>query len=106
MAVEFRRPLNQISIGEVLTAHLVVDDSVYRDSDFRKAAAHVMSPPFRSRGHQAMLWRGLQGGNLHTTATDHCTFCAGQKAAGKDDFTKIPNGTGLGFALSLFGPAH
>ena len=39
------------------------------------------------------LWNGLQGGNLHTTATDHCCFCKDQKAAGRDDFTKIPNGT-------------
>ena len=53
-----------------------------------------MSPPFRSKHHQGALWQGLQGGNLHTTATDHCTFCAAQKAAGKDDFTKIPNGCG------------
>jgi dihydropyrimidinase len=53
-----------------------------------------MSPPFRPKGHQEALWRGLQSGNLHTTATDHCTFCAAQKAAGKDDFSKIPNGTG------------
>jgi dihydropyrimidinase len=34
------------------------------------------------------------GGNLHTTATDHCTFCAEQKAMGADDFTRIPNGCG------------
>ncbi|MNT41605.1 D-hydantoinase/dihydropyrimidinase [compost metagenome] len=80
--------------GEVLAGHLVVDESAYRDPDFARAAAHVMSPPFRSRENQAMLWRGLQGGNLHTTATDHCTFCAEQKAAGKDDFTRIPNGCG------------
>ncbi|HET7843403.1 MAG TPA: amidohydrolase family protein, partial [Xanthomonadales bacterium] len=37
-------------------------------------------------------WQGLQAGHLHTTATDHCAFCAPQKAAGKNDFTKIPNG--------------
>jgi len=52
----------------------------------------VMSPPFRSKDHQDALWRGLQSGNLHTTATDHCCFCADQKAMGRADFTKIPNG--------------
>ncbi len=63
-------------------------------ADFASAAAHVMSPPFRSKAHQEFLWRGLQSGSLQTTATDHCTFCAAQKAAGKDDFAKIPNGCG------------
>ena len=80
--------------GEVLAGHLLVDDSVYLNTDFDTAAAHVMSPPFRPKGHQDALWRGLQSGNLQTTATDHCCFCADQKAMGKDDFTKIPNGTG------------
>ncbi len=79
--------------GEVLAGHLMIDDSVYRHPDFETAAAHVMSPPFRSAEHQAALWKGLQSGNLQTTATDHCCFCADQKAAGKDDFTLIPNGT-------------
>lgn len=78
--------------GEALAGHLIVDDSVYASPDFDFAAGHVMSPPFRSKHHQDALWHGLQGGNLHTTATDHCTFCAEQKAAGKNDFTKIPNG--------------
>ncbi|MDX1500646.1 MAG: dihydropyrimidinase [Woeseiaceae bacterium] len=80
--------------GEVLAGHLLIDESVYQHKDFNVAAAHVMSPPFRSREHQAALWRGLQAGNLHTTATDHCCFMAEQKAMGKDDFRKIPNGTG------------
>lgn len=80
--------------GEVLAGHLLVDESVYRDPDFRVAAAHVMSPPFRDKSHQQALWNGLTGGHLHTTATDHCCFCEPQKAAGKGDFTKIPNGTG------------
>ena len=79
--------------GEVLAGHLLIDDSVYRNPDFEFAAAHVMSPPFRPKGHQEALWKGLQSGNLQTTATDHCCFCAEQKAAGKDDFSKIPNGT-------------
>src|SRR3569623_2142390 len=80
--------------GEVLAGHLVIDDSVYRDADFTRAAADVMSPPFRPKEHQEVLWQALQAGHLHTTATDHCCFCAPQKAAGKDDFTKIPNGCG------------
>lgn len=79
--------------GECLAGHLLIDDSVYQNPDFEFAAAHVMSPPFRPKEHQAALWKGLQSGNLQTTATDHCCFCADQKAAGKDDFTLIPNGT-------------
>ncbi len=79
--------------GEVLAGHLLIDDSVYRHADWGVAAAHVMSPPFRPREHQEALWRGLQSGALQTTATDHCCFCHDQKEMGKNDFTKIPNGT-------------
>jgi dihydropyrimidinase len=92
-AITRARNEGQRVFGEVLAGHLLVDDSVYRDPDFEVAAAHVMSPPFRSKDNQEALWRGLQSGNLQTTATDHCCFCADQKAAGKDDFRLIPNGT-------------
>ncbi|GAB3444503.1 dihydropyrimidinase [Insolitispirillum peregrinum] len=84
----------QAVFGEVLAGHLLVDDSVYRHPDWDIAAAHVMSPPFRAKKHQDALWHGLQSGRLHTTATDHCCFCTEQKAMGKDNFAKIPNGTG------------
>jgi len=93
-AIARARARGQRVYGEVLAGHLTIDDSIYRHPDFATAAAHVMSPPFRGKGHQEALWRGLQSGSLHTTATDHCTFCATQKAAGKDDFAKIPNGCG------------
>jgi dihydropyrimidinase len=79
--------------GEVLAQHLVINDSVYRNPDWRTAAHHVMSPPFRSAEHQEALWRGLQSGMLQTTATDHCCFCTSQKEMGKTDFRSIPNGT-------------
>lgn len=92
-AITRARASGQRVYGEVLAGHLAIDDSVYRNKDFDFAAGYVMSPPFRSKEHQEALWNGLQGGNLHTTATDHCTFCTDQKAAGRDDFTKIPNGT-------------
>ena len=93
-AIMRARARGQRVYGEVLAGHLVLDDSVYRNPDFAFAAGHVMSPPFRPKANQEFLWRGLQSGNLHTTATDHCTFGASQKAAGRDDFTKIPNGCG------------
>jgi dihydropyrimidinase len=92
-AITRARNEGQRVFGEVLAGHLLIDESVYRNEDFAFAAAHVMSPPFRSKENQALLWRGLQSGNLQTTATDHCCFCADQKAAGKDDFRLIPNGT-------------
>jgi dihydropyrimidinase len=93
-AIARARARGQRVYGEVLAGHLVIDDSVYRHPDFATAAAHVMSPPFRPKGHQEFLWRGLQSGQLHTTATDHCTFCAAQKGAGKANFAQIPNGCG------------
>ena len=101
-AIERAQSEGQRVFGEVLAGHLLIDESVYLDSDFTRAAAHVMSPPFRAKEHQDALWKGLQSGHLHTTATDHCSFCAPQKAAGRDDFTKIPNGcAGIEDRMSL-----
>jgi dihydropyrimidinase len=87
------RAQGQRVYGEVLAGHLLIDESVYRHPDWATAAAHVMSPPFREKHHQNALWRALQSGTLQTTATDHCCFCAEQKAMGRSDFTRIPNGT-------------
>ncbi len=92
-AIVRARSEGQRVFGEVLAGHLLIDDSVYQNPDWDFAAAHVMSPPFRPKEHNLALWHGLQSGNLQTTATDHCCFCADQKAAGKDNFSLIPNGT-------------
>jgi len=92
-AITRARAAGQRVYGEVLAQHLVIDESVYWNKDFAFAAAHVMSPPFRPKHHQKALWAGLASGALQTTATDHCCFCAPQKAGGIGDFTKIPNGT-------------
>ncbi len=77
--ITYARSKGQQVYGEVLAGHLLLDDSVYQHPDWQTAAGYVMSPPFRPRGHQEALWHGLQSGNLHTTATDHCCFCAEQK---------------------------
>ncbi|EKN00325.1 dihydropyrimidinase [Acidocella sp. MX-AZ02] len=93
-AIARARAAGQRVYGEVLAQHLVVDESVYQNPDWDFAAAHVMSPPFRPKHHQKALWAGLASGQLQTTATDHCCFRAAQKAAGRENFTAIPNGTG------------
>ncbi|NOY25043.1 MAG: dihydropyrimidinase, partial [Oligoflexia bacterium] len=92
-AITRARLEGQQVFGEVVPQHLVIDDSVYRNVDWDRAAGYVMSPPFRPKKHQEALWRGLQAGMLQTTATDHCCFCRDQKRMGIDDFRKIPNGT-------------
>jgi len=80
--------------GETLPGFLAIDDSVYRHADFDFAAGHVMSPPYRPREHQQVLWQAVQDGTLSTTGTDHCCFTRAQKRLGQDDFTRIPNGCG------------
>jgi dihydropyrimidinase len=58
-----------------------------------EAAKYVFTPPLREKGNLAKLWDGLKSDNLQVVSTDHCPFCfEDQKALGKDDFTKIPNG--------------
>ena len=57
-----------------------------------EGAKYVMSPPLREAADQEALWRGLAGGDLQVVATDHCPFTLADKARGKDDFSKIPNG--------------
>lgn len=93
-AVSRARLEGQQVFAEVLAQHLVIDDSVYRQENWDHAAHYVMSPPFRPKEHQEALWHGLKAGMLQTTATDHCCFCTEQKRAGREDFRKIPNGTG------------
>ncbi len=93
-AITRARHDGQRVFGEVLPGHLLIDDEVYRHPDWDHAAHHVMSPPFRPKGHQEALWRGLQAGMLQTTATDHCCFFTEQKRMGHNNFTQIPNGTG------------
>ena len=58
-----------------------------------EGAKYVFTPPLREKENLPKLWDGLKHDHLQVVSTDHCPFCfADQKALGKDDFTKIPNG--------------
>lgn len=93
-AIARARSEGQRCFGEALIQHLVVDESVYRDRDWDRAAHHVMSPPFRTPEHQEALWNGIADGTISVIGTDHCVFTTEQKRMGRDDFRSIPNGTG------------
>ena len=78
--------------GETCPQYLLLDVEQYDEPDFQ-GARYVMSPPLRARREQEFLWRALAGGTLQTLMTDHCSFrMADQKALGRDNFAKIPNG--------------
>ena len=68
-----------------------------------EGAKYVFTPPLREKWHQEKLWQGLKHDHLQVVSTDHCPFCfEDQKALGKGDFTKIPNGgPGIEHRMSL-----
>lgn len=76
---------------ETCPQYLLMDDSYYGKPDF-EGAKYVCSPPLRKQGDQTRLWNALHKNHIQTISTDHCSFTMAQKAAGKDDFSKIPNG--------------
>ncbi|UJR28248.1 hypothetical protein I4U23_009498 [Adineta vaga] len=91
--VQEARLKGQVVFGEPIAASLGTDGSQYFHKCWQHAAAHVMSPPLRDDATTApYLMDLLANGSLSTTGTDHCTFNVNQKALGKDDFRKIPNG--------------
>lgn len=79
--------------GEPIAAGLGTDGTQCFHHDWRHAAGFVMSPPLRPDPTvKEALMRGLATGVLDCVGTDNCTFNSDQKAMGKDDFSKIPNG--------------
>lgn len=77
---------------ETCPQYLVLDDSVYYNGDFSRAARYVCAPPLRKPEDCRALWAGLRKGDIQTISTDHCAFTLAQKDAGRGDFTKIPGG--------------
>jgi dihydropyrimidinase len=82
---------NQKVHVETCIQYLLLDDSYYFREGFEGAKV-VMSPPLRKKKDQEALWAAINQNLVHHVATDHCPFCMDQKAMGKDNFSKIPNG--------------
>ena len=77
---------------ETCPQYLVLDDSVYYNEDYSRAARYVCAPPIRKSEDCRALWAGLRRGEIQTVSTDHCSFTLEQKEAGRGDFTRIPGG--------------
>lgn len=87
--------------AETCPQYLLLDDLLYL-GEFEQTAAFVISPPLRGLEDNVILWKALYDGSISTVGTDHCPFYLKQKAAGKNDFTKIPNGAGgIEYRLTL-----
>jgi dihydropyrimidinase len=57
-----------------------------------EGARYVCSPPLRDPSNQPHMWDFLDRGIIESVSTDHCPFNSEQKAMGREDFSKIPNG--------------
>ena len=77
--------------AETCPQYLLLDERVL-DADERSAARFVFTPPPRARSNQEPLWRALADDVLSIVSTDHAPYTLAQKARGRDDFSRIPNG--------------
>jgi dihydropyrimidinase len=78
--------------GETCTQYFFVDYTFLERPNF-EGAKFVYTPPPRDRANQEVLWDAVRTDVLSAISTDHCAFrWDTQKALGRDDFSKIPNG--------------
>ena len=75
--------------AETCPQYFTLDVERYADPD---GAKFVMSPPLREAKDRAAILDGMKKKDIDFIGTDHCSFTMTQKALGRDDFTKIPNG--------------
>jgi len=80
--------------GETCLQYLTNTVEDLKRPDF-EGARYVCSPPLREERNQELLWGALRRGTLESVSTDHCPFNSEQKALGRDDFSKIPNGLAM-----------
>lgn len=91
--VLYAREHGQTIYAETCPHYLFLEDSKYRLPNF-ESAKYVMAPPLRKESDNKRIMEAVINGEIDTIATDHCPFnFKGQKDLGKNNFTKIPNGS-------------
>ena len=80
------------ALAETCTQYLVLSREEQMPGTSWDEARFVFTPPVREKKNQGPLWDALRDGALSVVSTDHCPFTLQQKAMGRDDFSKIPNG--------------
>jgi dihydropyrimidinase len=91
-ALKFMQARGAKALAETCTQYLVLSIEDQMPGKSWDEAGYVFTPPLRERWNQAPLWEALKDGSLSVVSTDHCPFTMEQKALGKGDFRKIPNG--------------
>jgi dihydropyrimidinase len=91
-ALKFMQGRGAKALAETCTQYLVLSIEDQMPGKSWDEAGFVFTPPLRERWNQAPLWEALKDGALSVVSTDHCPFTMEQKALGKGDFRKIPNG--------------
>lgn len=77
--------------GETCPQYLFLTGQLY-DRPGIEGALPVCSPPIREQHEQDALWQALRQGDLQLISTDHCPFTRAEKAAGLDNYSRIPGG--------------
>jgi dihydropyrimidinase len=90
-AIRAARARGQRVWAETRPIYLALTDERYQAGGV-EAAKFVGAPPLRSAEDQAALWTGLRSGDLQVIASDNTAWTPAQKAAGADDFTRVPYG--------------
>jgi dihydropyrimidinase len=90
-AVQEARARGQRVWAETRPIYLGLTEERYAQGGL-EAAKLVGAPPLRSADDQAALWEGLRRGDLQTIGSDNTSWSTTQKAAGLNDFTRIPYG--------------
>jgi dihydropyrimidinase len=91
-AIEAAQDDNAAVRAETCTHYFVTEQSQLDQPDF-EGGKYVFTPPPRNPNNHAYLWDGIERGSLCVVSSDHAPFRhRDQKALGRDDFSKIPNG--------------